>query len=258
MRCGSRVIAYALRLSRRAQHPSLTIRPETGLVAVVPPGCPHEELESLMRRHARWILRQTDRFAAAAARIPRRWPYGPTLPYQGIEHTVVLRMGRVPLVRRSDDGRLVVQLRPSAPASALGGPGSEAPPPRLGGMGRVEGSSLERARRLLKRWYIEEAFRHLEARANVWAEALHVTWRRLRVKDQRCRWGSCSLSGNVNFNYRLIMAPPRVLEYVVLHELLHRRELNHSARFWRLVAHYCPVYRDLVRWLNTYGSSLGV
>ena len=78
------------------------------------------------------------------------------------------------------------------------------------------------------------------------------------MRDQRRRWGSCSVEGNLNFNYRLVMAPPEVLDYVVIHELMHRRQLNHSRRFWALVSEHCPGYRDAIAWLKTYGPYLAV
>lgn len=83
-----------------------------------------------------------------------------------------------------------------------------------------------------------------------------VEVREVSVRDQRTRWGSCSSSGTISLNWRLVQTPPAVREYVLLHELMHRRELNHSARFWRHVAAVCPGYVEARRWLRVDGAQL--
>lgn len=81
---------------------------------------------------------------------------------------------------------------------------------------------------------------------------------RVTIREQRTRWGSCSNLGNLNFNWKLIMAPPQALDYVVVHELCHLFELNHSRRFWDRVAAVMPDYADQVKWLKENGHMLGV
>ena len=88
------------------------------------------------------------------------------------------------------------------------------------------------------------------------AKRLGVTYGRIAVRDQRTRWGSCSSRGTLSFNWRLALAPPEVLEYVVVHELCHLREQNHSQRFWRLVEAVYPRYDERERWLTRYGWEL--
>ncbi len=89
-----------------------------------------------------------------------------------------------------------------------------------------------------------------------YARLLGVSYGRVTVRCQKTRWGSCSSKGNLNFNCLLAEAPDSVLAYVVAHELCHRREMNHSKRFWALVASVCPSYKDSVRWLKTEGRVL--
>lgn len=79
---------------------------------------------------------------------------------------------------------------------------------------------------------------------------------RISIRNQRSRWGSCSRQGSVSLNWRLVLVPDFVREYVMLHELMHRRELNHSARFWSLVAAVCPRVVEARRWLRTEGQAL--
>ena len=93
-------------------------------------------------------------------------------------------------------------------------------------------------------------------RAALYAERLGVTYNRITIRAQRTRWGSCSGSGNLNFNCLLMLAPQSILDYVVIHELCHRLEMNHSAKFWYLVERACPDYRACRRWLKDNGPGL--
>jgi predicted metal-dependent hydrolase len=88
------------------------------------------------------------------------------------------------------------------------------------------------------------------------AAALGVAYARIQIRDQRTRWGSCSPRGTLSFNWRLVLAPLDVLEYVVVHELCHLREPNHSARFWDLVASRRPGWREQRAWLREHGEEL--
>ena len=88
------------------------------------------------------------------------------------------------------------------------------------------------------------------------APALGVAYRRVQIRDQRTRWGSCSPSGTLSFNWRLVLAPFDVLDYIVVHELCHLREPNHSARFWKLVASRRPDWRRHDAWLVRHGPEL--
>ena len=94
------------------------------------------------------------------------------------------------------------------------------------------------------------------ARAEFYAPLLGVSFGRLSVKDQRSLWGSCTRAGNLNFSWRLSLAPAPVLDYVVVHELAHRAQMNHSRRFWEVVERVCPQHRTHRRWLRKNGRAL--
>lgn len=93
-------------------------------------------------------------------------------------------------------------------------------------------------------------------RAAHWGRAMGVRHGRVRVKDHRSLWGSCTAKGDLNFNWRLSLAPPETLDYVVVHELAHLFERNHSRRFWDRVSRWCPDYRAHRRWLRANGPEL--
>ena len=102
----------------------------------------------------------------------------------------------------------------------------------------------------------ERAKSVLAQRTAYFARQVGVTYGRITVRDQKPRWGSCSQTGNLNFNFRLILAPLEVLDYVVVHELCHRRQMNHSTQFWQEVAQVLPDYRKRKAWLTENGWRL--
>lgn len=102
----------------------------------------------------------------------------------------------------------------------------------------------------------ERAKSVLAQRTAYFARQIGVTYGRIAVRDQKTRWGSCSQTGNLNFNFRLILAPLEVLDYVVVHELCHRRQMNHSTQFWQEVAQVLPDYRKRKAWLTENGWRL--
>ena len=94
----------------------------------------------------------------------------------------------------------------------------------------------------------------LGERTVLYAERMQVSYGRITIRDQKTRWGSCSAAGNLNFNWRLVMAPGEVLDYVVVHELAHRKEMNHSRKFWAEVKNVLPDYEKRRKWLKEFGG----
>ena len=116
----------------------------------------------------------------------------------------------------------------------------------------------ERVRAALKAALSKMALTRVRQRLEEYAPGLGVCFGRVTIRDQKSRWGSCSQKRNLNFNWKLIMAPEAALTYVVIHELCHLIEFNHSPRFWRLVEGQMPEYEYWKKWLKTHGSELGV
>ena len=96
----------------------------------------------------------------------------------------------------------------------------------------------------------------LTERTAYYADLLGVSYGRITIRCQKTRWGSCSAKGNLNFNCLLMLAPPQVADYVVIHELCHRKEMNHSQRFWDAVLKLCPDHTQCRKWLKTNGPAL--
>ena len=119
----------------------------------------------------------------------------------------------------------------------------EAPPPEL--------LSMEQIKALA-----DAALKDIPQRVRRYLPAVGVTCGRVTIRNQRSRWGSCSAKGNLNFNCLLMLAPEYVRDYVVVHELCHRLEMNHSDRFWAEVARVMPDYREAKDWLKKNGTAL--
>ena len=104
--------------------------------------------------------------------------------------------------------------------------------------------------------YIEIARDIFTRKTEYYARIMGISYNRISIREQKTRWGSCSSKGNLNFNWRLILAPETVLDYVVVHELAHRRQMNHSKAFYDIVAAVLPDYKEARRWLRDNGHTL--
>jgi predicted metal-dependent hydrolase len=190
----------------------------------VPRGTGSRALRQFLGEHEAWIA---DRLGEARERAARSHTLG--LTELG---SVVLAGERIPVTRT---------------------PGKRALAVVRGGVLEVSGPDPGAA---IERWYRREARRQLEAATAREAARLRLVYARIAVRDQRTRWGSCSTRGTLSFSWRLALAPPEVLDYVVVHELLHLREHNHSPAFWRLLDEYRPGWRTEAGWLRTHGEEL--
>ncbi len=105
-------------------------------------------------------------------------------------------------------------------------------------------------------YYMELARDIFTQKTAYYARIMGVTYNRISIREQKTRWGSCSSSGNLNYNWRLILAPEEIIDYIVVHELAHRKEMNHSRAFYAIVASVLPDYKVRQRWLKEHGNSL--
>jgi predicted metal-dependent hydrolase len=226
-----RSIPYTVRRSDRARQIRLRVGPEIGLEVVVPARGRLPDVPALLRERAGWILRAIDRVAGQAVPPAPALSDGAILPYLGLDHRlrVVAGTGVRPAVQHDAETRTITA--------------------------RFDPAVYE-LRAVLDWWLRERAREMLVARVAHFSARLGVRHARLAVRDTRSRWGSCSSRGGLNFSWRLILAPPAILDYVVIHELAHLRELNHSPRFWAILAEHCPEYPLHQAWLKEHGASL--
>lgn len=103
-------------------------------------------------------------------------------------------------------------------------------------------------------WLRTEGVECFRRKIEEWSGKMGISHGRVTIRDQKTRWGSCSSKGNLNFSWRLLMMPEEIMDYVVVHELAHRREMNHSPRFWQIVGEYIPDYAVRKQWLRENGS----
>lgn len=235
IKLGERQLPYLWKKSARRRTISVTLHPERGLVVHTPKRYPKHGVEDFLQKKSDWILRHLGSMEAQQARRRKvSWEQGAPLPLLGRSYPLRITTGAA--MER-------VGLEEECIAVALAG---SAPPGQRG----------EEVRALVVEWYMEQAYRMLGARVELFGRPWGLNPARLRVRAQRRRWGSCSAKGSLNFNWRLILAPLPVLDYVVVHELSHLRHLNHSPAFWELVASLLPGYQEHRLWLRENGSRL--
>lgn len=99
----------------------------------------------------------------------------------------------------------------------------------------------------------DQALKYIPERVAYFAKIMGVNYGRITIRNQKTRWGSCSSKGNLNFNCLLMLTPPEIIDYVVVHELCHRKEMNHSKNFWNEVEKVMPDYKDSLQWLKNKG-----
>ena len=121
---------------------------------------------------------------------------------------------------------------------------------------RLEAESTEKLTREKVIALAEEAIKVIPERVEYFAKVIGVTYGKITIRNQKTRWGSCSSKGNLNFNCLLMLAPSEVLDYVVVHELCHRKQMNHSKAFWLEVEKVLPNYKEVRKWLKEEGSQM--
>ena len=220
-------VAVALRRDSRARNYTLRVRSASGApVLTMPARGSLREARAFLDRHAGWLLNEMGKLPD-----PRPIVDGGTVPLRGIAHRVrhlAQTRGTVAVVANGDEPLLIVAGR------------------------------AEHLRRRVVDFLKREARRDLERAALRHAMMLGVRVKAIRLRDQTSRWGSCTATGHLSFSWRLIMAPPFVLDYLAAHEVAHLQEMNHGPRFWHLVESICPQTGAARTWLNREGGGLHV
>jgi predicted metal-dependent hydrolase len=226
VKVGSAIYLVRLRRHRRARRYTLRIHPsEREAILTMPPRGSLVDAKDFANRHGDWI-------AARLGGLPKAVPFaaGMTVPLRSVAHRIVHRAGERGTVwaETRDSGERILCV--------------------AGEVAHVD----RRVRDFLKR----EARRDLAKASQAYAAQLGVKVTRITIRDQSSRWGSCTSAGALSYSWRLILAPAYVLDYLAAHEVAHLVEMNHSARFWRVVGRICPQVERAKTWLDTHGNDL--
>jgi predicted metal-dependent hydrolase len=210
---------YVIRRSARARRVRVTVHPDRTVEVVLPRRAAERQAAQAVAELRPWIERRLRALDRAAAELER--PAG-TVPFLGEPLRLVPQAGRTRVHRRGAE--LLVPAADPVPA--------------------------------LERWYRGQARRIVAERLDAAVARAGTRYTGLTIRGQRTRWASCSTTGAMSFNWRLLLAPPAVLDYVVEHEVAHLEVMDHSPRFWALLESRCPHWRESARWLRRYGSTL--
>jgi predicted metal-dependent hydrolase len=219
---------YLVRLRRHRQARRYTLRIQSAtreVVLTIPPRGTVKEARDFAQKHGAWIAARLDRLPQAAP-----FAHDVVVPLRGVPHRIAHRRGvrGTAWTEQGENGERLLCVAGQMPH-----------------VDRRIGDFLRR-----------EARRDLEAASLRFAAELGVAIKRVSVRDQSSRWGSCSTTGVLSFSWRLILAPSPVLDYLAAHEVAHLVEMNHSPRFWRLVQKLCPDHSRAKTWLDVHGTDL--
>ncbi|HYM53941.1 MAG TPA: SprT family zinc-dependent metalloprotease [Solirubrobacteraceae bacterium] len=212
-------IPYTVRRSARARRVRVNVHAHTGVEVVLPARAPERAAAAAVSELRPWIERRLGEAQEVLARIAAR---AGTVPYLGEPLELVAQPGRMRVHRQG--GRLLVPAGDARPA--------------------------------LERFYRRAARAEIAPRLDRATALAGSAYAGLTIRGQRTRWASCSADGRMSFNWRLLLAPERVLEYVVWHEVCHLEILDHSPRFWALLERRWPRYREDRDWLSRHGATL--
>jgi predicted metal-dependent hydrolase len=219
------LIAVDIRANPRAERLILRLDRVTGRARLtVPRGVGKAQAERFLFEHVGWIK---TRLKALEQTIP--FVAGAVIPILGVDH----------IIRHIETGRGVTRITQEDGQNWL----------------IVSGASEQIGPRVL-RFLKAQALEAFTKAATRHAQHAGVTLGKITIKDTKSRWGSCSAKGDLAFSWRLILAPPEILDYLAAHEVAHRLEMNHSSRYWRHVARLCPDYPAAETWLNRQGARL--
>jgi len=227
---------FIFEIKRSNRRKTLCLQIRDGRVqAMVPAHTPDSQINDLVDRHKDWIREKLHEQAARPKAEARNFVSGEFFPYLGRDHQLCIRTG-APWPAEMINGKIVV----TVPA-------------------RLKECDLRSAiKERLHEWYRVMALEKFQTQTGQFSGKLGVVVKAVKVKNYRRRWGSCSARGELSFNWRLIMAPSTVIDYVVAHEVAHLVYHNHSPEFWVVVDRLMPTYRHQQNWLNQNGGLLDI
>ncbi|MBU4373038.1 MAG: M48 family metallopeptidase [Euryarchaeota archaeon] len=230
-------IQYEIRRGKRKKTVALVIQPNSSVVVLAPQFYSENRIKQIVLKRTPWIMKRQEKIRRLNAdNPPKDYVSGETFPYLGRQYRLK--------ILRSDDNE-------NAPCKLIGGRFSIALNKRMEGKG-VSGSVKEK----LISWYRSRAEDKIPERTQEYAQLIGKQPAKILIRDQGKRWGSCSNSGILRFNWKIIMAPLSVLDHVIVHELCHLIIKNHSDKFWNTLGSIIPDYSKKRRWLKDHSYLL--
>lgn len=227
---------FDFEIKRSHRRKTLCLQIRDGHVRVmVPARAGERQIQALLHKHSQWIHKKLEEQAARPTAAPKAYVDGEIYGYLGTDYQLKVIEG-APWPAEQAGRDLIVTV-----------------PARL-----APGARQAKIKARIQEWYRQAAQAEFSARTESRCLDLGVSAKEVKVKAYRRRWGSCSVRGEISYNWRLIIAPEPVVDYVVAHEVAHLVQHNHSAEFWRIVENLLPDYRDRQAWLNKYGGTLAI
>jgi len=221
---------------------ALIVQPDGTLLVRAPLRVSRRKIEELVALKADWIRQKQALARRSPTPAPHRFLPGETFWYLGKMYALEIKQDST-TEARSTRRKTINSFSPCTPC--------------LRGESIIlSQSALPRAREHFTNWYKEQARQEIEERVRIFAARYGLRYKSVRITSARTRWGSCSTSGTLSFTWRLVMAPPAAIDYVVVHELAHLLVRNHSPAFWRKLEELLPDYRSPQQWLKQNGHLL--
>ncbi|MBQ8519756.1 MAG: M48 family metallopeptidase [Agathobacter sp.] len=203
------------------------------------------ELKSFVEQKLDWILKQRDiQQDREDMKLVRRFETDYSFPYLGEERLVEMQSGKKNSIA-FEDGKIIIK----TPYFESLEEDYEAP---------ENAEKIEKLRNDLKKWYKKQAFAYVSKRVEYYQSIVGVTVNSVSIKSRKSQWGSCDSNGDITFSWRLVMACPEAIDYVVIHELCHRKHMDHSREFWNQVQKYMPDFKKQKQWLEENSMNLTI
>ncbi len=238
-RYGDTVIEYSIQYKRNKRNVTIYIDPSDGVKIFAPAGIHQHQLNSILHKKSPWIIKKQNEINEIKKQSPpKEFRSGEKFPYLG-------RHFRLEILQGGSTHHARLKFRQGMFTATI--PGTFSSQERR-----------EQLRQLFKEWYISRGQEKIKERVEHYCPILKVTPTKVMLKDQKTLWGSCTKKGTININWRIIMAPLEVIDYLVVHELAHLKHPNHSDDFWHLVQLALPDYRERRKWLHKFGPTLAI
>ena len=204
----------------------VTISPQNDIIIKTPPFIEEKDIENFLDENKKWLNKSLQRNKNLKKRDrPLTFKQSDTCYYLGKKYTLQIEESKKWKIRLDNNFLYIKTPTPN---------------------------ETDSIREKLIDWYKKRAKEVISDRTFIHAEKMSLSYNQIRIKNTKTRWGSCSSKKNLNFNWKLIMTPMEVLDYIVIHELSHLTHMDHSKKFWHLVEQHCENYKDHVKWLKEH------